>query len=192
MVFVNTRKITNTLLFKAMCFVWLLMKIISWRLWMPERLFPLVPFLEWTNQPEISFILFGFSLVCLVYFSFFTTNNIIIFLFLIFEISHLLLDQMRWQPWEYQFLLTTVFYLFFKKSENFKLLLLTLLAFTYILSGLHKFSAGFLASSWSNIILKRIFRIPFEWRSNNILFYFGYIIPIIEVSLGLLLLKLKK
>jgi hypothetical protein len=167
------------------------MKLISWKVWTQDRLFPLVPFWQWTQSKEVTWVLFGLSVGLLLFFSFLKPKIILIVLLLISEIGQLLLDQMRCQPWEYQFLLTTLFFVSFRKSETFKLLLLLLLSFTYIYSGLHKFNTGFLESNWGNLILKNIFGIEMLWKQNDLLYYGGYLIPFFETVFGLLLLFLK-
>lgn len=185
------KKITNILFFKTMIFCWFLMKIISWKVWMPERILPTIPFFEWTTQPEFSYFLFGCSMFILGGLLFLKPNRILFFLFIFIELAQLLLDQNRWQPWEYQFLLTTIFFVFYGNAVDFKKLILLLLCSTYIFSGLQKFNLGFLESNWGNLILKRIFGIQQYWKTNDFLFYFGYSIPIIETTLGILLLVLK-
>lgn len=183
--------ISNVLFFKITCLCWFVMKLISWKVWSNDRLFPTMPFWEWTKSPEISWILFGVSMGILAYFSFSKPRIFLIVLFLISELGQLLLDQMRWQPWEYQFLLTTIFFISFKNKDNFKLLLILLLGCTYIFSGLHKFNQGFLESNWGNLILKNIFGIQALWKQHDWLFFLGYIIPIFETLFGILLLVLK-
>jgi hypothetical protein len=192
MIFIsNNSKHSNALFFKITVLAWLLMKIISWKVWIPNRLIPTVPFFEWTQIAEFSYGLFSLSLVLLIYFFISNPSNRFLFLFLWLEILQLLLDQNRWQPWEFQFLLTTIFYLNFKNSDTFKSLLLLLLSATYIFSGLHKFNLGFLESNWGNLILKNIFGIQNIWKSNDYIFYLGFMIPFIETTLGVLLLTLK-
>lgn len=192
MIFVSKNSThTNALFFKITVLAWLLMKIISWKVWTPNRLIPAVPFFEWTQIPEFSYSLFALSVGLLIYFLISNSSKYFLFLFLGIEILQLLLDQNRWQPWEFQFLLTTIFYLSFRNSVHFKSLLLLLLSATYIFSGLHKFNTGFLESNWGNLILKNIFGIQNIWKSNDYLFYLGFIIPIIETILGILLLTLK-
>lgn len=183
--------ISNVLFFQITCLCWFMMKIISWKVWTQDRLFPTMPFWEWTTSPEISWILYGISMGLLAYFSFFKPKSILIVLFLISELGQLLLDQMRWQPWEYQFLLITIFFISFRNAGNFKLLLFLLLGFTYIFSGLHKFNEGFLELVWGNLILKRFFGIQYLWKQHDWLFFLGYVIPITEALLGILLLVMK-
>ena len=113
--------------------------------------------------------------------------------FLIFESASCLLDYNRLQPWEYQYLLTFFIFIFSNNKKQLLKLVSFLICFTYIFSGIHKLNGGFIYSVWKNMILKKIFYFD-QLNHNLFVHYFGLIIPIIEISigLGLLILKQKK
>lgn len=60
-----------------------------------------------------------------------------------------------------------------------------ILASTYIFSGLHKLNGGFLYSIWEQMILKKFF--GFKISKNIIMHYSGLLLPIIEITAGVLL-----
>lgn len=91
---------------------------------------------------------------------------------------------MRWQPWEYQYLLTLIFFLFSKDRKQFLSLVGFLIAITYIFSGLHKFSGSFLYSFWDRIILNRLLDLPYSMIKNPFVHYSGLIFSVIEIFIG--------
>lgn len=105
------------------------------------------------------------------------------------EIILCLMDWMRWQPWQYQFLLT--FLLFFvarNDARQFLNLMALLLSATYIYSALHKFNPTFLGDVWHGFVLKG-FHI-----SGNLtrpVYYGGYMLGAVELAIGTGLLLAK-
>lgn len=182
------------LLIKTTAFFWIIAKIMSWKLWISDRLFPIIPPFNCSpNLPnEVHFILFLVSIFGLVSIVIFTPKKEIVLLVLITELASCFLDQMRWQPWEYQYLLLFLFYIFYKKNTNQLLELVTLLiGLTYIYSGLHKFNGGFLYSVWENMILKKFFNIENYYISKIWIHYAGLLLPFIETLIGISLLLIK-
>ena len=188
---VQNKHITNDLFFRIMCFFWLLIKAISWRVWTPHRDFPRIPWIEIPLNDTFHYVLFGLSCLFLVCSVILKIPKKIILFFLFVELLLLVLDQMRWQPWEYQFMLTTLFYLIYSFQNRFKHLLLLLFSATYIYSGLHKFNFGFVESNWGEMILSHVFGIKHWWKNNEALFLIGFGIPILELTLGICLLFFK-
>ncbi|MFC4740175.1 hypothetical protein ACFO3U_09235 [Flavobacterium ponti] len=176
---------------------WFITKIASYKLWISNRIFPLSPafdFLE--NIPNFIhlslFILFltGITLVFI-----FPNKKILFVGILLMEIFTCLLDQNRWQPYEYQFILTFVFFLFYHKNKKqflnyFAFLLLVI----YLNSGLHKLNGSFLYTVWENMILHRFFGFEHELIKNSGLHYFGLLLGLIEVlaALGLFFKQTQK
>lgn len=179
------------LLIKATAFFWIIAKLMSWKLWMSERLFPVIPPFNFSPHlsNDIHFTLFLVSLIGLISLVIFIPKKEIVFIVFVIELCSCLLDQMRWQPWEYQYLLIFSFYLFYKKNSNQFIELLTfLIGITYVYSGLHKFNGGFLYSIWENMILKTFFNIDKSIISNICIHYSGLLLPIFETTIGLNLL----
>lgn len=187
---------SKVLLIKITCGAWLIAKLFSWKLWTNDRVFPIVPIFESTpnfsNQTHFS--LYFLSLLGLIMIFFFTKNKIIISLFLSVEIISCALDLMRWQPWEYQYLLVFLFFLISKKNTHeFQNRFLILLIATYIFSGFHKCNGDFLYRVWDNMILRNIFNFSNLDVAHSGIHYFGLIFPFIEISIGFgLLFSLNK
>ena len=182
------------LLIKLTALFWLFAKIMSRKLWLSDRLFPIIPPFDFSpNLPnEFHFILFLVSIFGLVSIVIFTQKKELVLLVLITELASCFLDQMRWQPWEYQYLLLFLFYIFYKKNTNQLLELVTLLiGLTYIFSGLHKFNGGFLYSVWENMILKKFLNIENYYISKIWIHYAGLLLPFIETLIGISILLIK-
>jgi len=181
----------HALVLKCTSAFWFLMKLMSWKVWTANRIFPTLPFYEWTLKKEVHVILFMFSLVLLVMLLAFPIKKWIIALLIVSEMASLSLDYMRWQPWEYQFLITFILYLFFKNKHYFIYVFLLLLASIYFYSGLHKLNAAFLNQTWKNVFLKPIFNISDDYFTNRWIYYSGYLLALFEIALGLGLIFLK-
>jgi hypothetical protein len=182
------------LLIKLTALFWIIAKLMSWKLWLSDRLLPIIPPFDFSpNLPnEVHFILFLVSIFGLVSIVIFSPKKEIVLLVLITELASCFLDQMRWQPWEYQYLLLFLFYIFYKKNTNQLLELVTLLiGLTYIYSGLHKFNGGFLYSVWENMILKKFFNIENYYISKIWIHYAGLLLPFIETLIGISLLLIQ-
>jgi hypothetical protein len=182
------------ILIKITAFFWITSKIMSCKLWLSDRLFPIIPPFEFSpNLPNtIHFTLFVISIIGLVSILIFNPRKEFVWMVLILEIASCFLDQMRWQPWEYQYLLLFIFFLFYKKNTNQFLELISLLiGVTYIYSGLHKFNGGFLYSVWEKMILKDFFHIEKSCVLKLWVHYAGLFLPLIETLIGFCLL-LKK
>lgn len=171
----------------------LLAKIISCKLWLMDRTFPVIPALNFLNNiPNWAHTsLYFLSIVTLLFLVIKPSNwnalPIIIFL----EIASCLLDQNRWQPWEYQYI-----FMFFilmvnrKNKENIPTLFLMVLCSTYFYSGFQKMNIHFINSLWRDSILRDFFHLNPVYSSQKNILRLGYIIPISELTLGLgLLLK---
>ncbi len=109
------------------------------------------------------------------------------------EFFSCLLDQMRWQPWEYQFLLTFLFFVVYqKKHENFIKTIAILIIATYVFSGIHKINPAFLHNIWDRMMLQKAFHFSAATTSNRTIHFFGLIIPTIEILIGFGLFFKKK
>lgn len=187
----------TNLILKITSVFWIFTKLFSYNLWHTERLFPLIPpfdFLE--NIPNfIHLALFFLALIGIAFIGFFPKNKFILGITIIVELTSCLLDQNRWQPWEYQYLLTFLFHFFyFKNQKQFVNYFSFLLIVIYLNSGLHKLNGSFLYVVWEKMILIKFFGLNFNQINNAYIHFAGLALGLIEVlsALGCLFYKNKK
>lgn len=166
-------------------------------MWTACRLFPTAPVFESLDQipPAIHIILLVLSLLCIAMLLFSGKNKFIMTGLLIVEICSCLLDQNRWQPYEYQCLFIIFIFLANSNKPKAILTLFTLiLASTYFYSGLGKLNGGFLHSIWVQIILKSFLKVPSNITANHYLYNAGYLLGLFELvaGIGLIFSKTKK
>jgi len=178
------------------CLFWIFTKFFSYNLWHADRLYPLVPpfhFLD--NVPNFIHLglfwmaILGLSLII------FKPNKYLIFFTLVVEFCSCLLDQNRWQPYEYQFFITLLFLFCYRNNyKQFINYFSFLLAIIYLNSGLHKLSGAFLYNIWERIILHNFFGFKYETINNIFIHYSGLLLGFIEVfcAFGLLFFAKKK
>ncbi|MFN2621530.1 MAG: hypothetical protein ABR611_01680 [Chthoniobacterales bacterium] len=134
--------------------------LLSWKLWVSSRLFPLVPISN--HLPAIPYPLdyIGFVslLVLLAVISFFTRSRTLILVFLGLAGALALWDQMRWQPWFYQylFMLAAVGLLKRRQTEtpnNHAALdaCRLIVASTYFWTGFQKLNVTFVRETWPDM-----------------------------------------
>ncbi|PDS22544.1 hypothetical protein [Flavobacterium branchiophilum] len=169
---------------------WLIAKIGTFKLWTADRLLPLVPpfaFLE--NIPNSVHLFLYIVVLCHLFFTLINTNcRWIYFSTIFFEILSCALDQNRWQPYIYQYILIFLFAgIFFKKNIKFINLLQFLLIVIYFNSGLHKLNSGFLYNVWQNMILHRFIGLDYTTIQSPWLYQSGYILGLIETFAGIAL-----
>jgi len=185
-----------TTLIRITAVAWFFAKIMSWKLWLADRIFPIVAPIDCldtiSSHWHLSLMLLSFCFLFIVVI--YPEKKIFIGCLLGAELLSCALDQLRWQPWEYQYLLTIFFFLLFKTDKSFIKSLSLLLIATYIFSGLFKCNEGFLHSIWDNMILRKLFGFSDEIIGNSILHFSGFLLPMIEIvsGLGLLFAKNKK
>jgi hypothetical protein len=102
-----------------------------------------------------------------------------------FEIFLMSMDQMRWQPTLFQFLITL--WIAIIEPKEFKLYFFSLLSLTYVFSGLHKLNLGFINFIWGKFFLVDFFGIPTEISFHPVVKSIGFIFPVIEILSGVLL-----
>jgi hypothetical protein len=96
---------------------------------------------------------------------------------------------MRWQPWEYQYILIFLFFILSKNKKQFIQLTSLLFVATYFYSGLNKLNGGFLTSTWEHLILIKTFGISLKFIQNNLwIHYLGTLLALFEIFFGLGLL----
>lgn len=184
-------------LLRTIFIFWLIAKLISYKVWLADRFFPMVPTFDFLEELPSDFhlVLFVASLILLVFLFIFPKNKILLFSLLGIEILACSLDVTRWQPWEYQYLFMIFIFLINRNNKKkFFSAIVFLLSMIYILSGMHKFNGAFLYSTWEQMILDNFLNFPSTIIENIFVHYFGLLLPLIEFScgLGLLFLKNKK
>lgn len=197
-----TQSITNTsnakasLAMRLVCLFWIAAKLIGWRVWLKERLFPVAPVFEWCDWPAaMHYILFVCSLgaIALLFFKPFSKTMLIALV--IVELLSCIADQNRWQPWQYQYLFTAVICLInFKEAKKTIGCIAFVMAATYLYSGIGKLNEGYLVLVWDNIFLKKIFKLSEAAYQANSIHYLGYATAVTEifVAIGLFFAKTKK
>lgn len=177
--------------------MWIFTKIICYKLWISDRLFPLIPVFDFLNEVPNSahFFLFVSSCIFIALIPFYTKKHILVAIALTLEFSSCLLDQNRWMPWNYQFFITIALVVFNNKNSNqFLNFFSFLLASTYIFSGLHKLNGGFLYNVWERMILRNFFEFNYSQINQIWIHYSGLGLGLIELiaGTGIIFLKNKK
>ena len=163
----------------------------SWRLWLPYRVFPQVPVIALGSSLQIAlFVLFFVIAVALL---FKPLNSFLLLGFMITEIITLLGDEMRWMPWAYQFLFILLAILINKKNPRFAInSIILILSSSYLFSGLQKINGNFLYYIWQRLIMIRFFRLPPAVYRNRTMYWAGLSIPLFEIASAILILLPKQ
>jgi len=175
---------------KATCFFWLIAKLISWKVWLADRLFPLVPPVSFLEAPGwLHLLFFVTSLALLLFLVVKPATKITLSSLLIVDLAACLFDQTRWQPWEYQYLLTiTLFIVCFKRKDLLIAGLAFILIATYFYSGLSKINSGFTFNIWYKMIVTRWLHVPHSIASGHWIIGSGYLLAVIETGAACLLM----
>jgi len=177
------------LLLRITCGFWLFTKVFSWKVWVTERLFPLAPVTDYLyNIPAwVHVLLLGSSLLLLAVLVIKPSFKALLPILLISELLSCLLDQNRWQPWEYQFIITVFIFIINKNNyAHIKYMIAFLLAATYLYSGLQKMNEGFLYVVWDKMILH--YFLHRSYQHSLFVHYSGYVLAITEALGGFCLL----
>lgn len=166
---------------------WITFKLMSINLWWSwQRTFPELPLKEYlSNIPSrasdgLAILSLSLLIVALI-----NPKRIILILIFGLEIFLMSLDQMRWQPTIFQFMVTIA--IGFSQPKHFKFYLLFLLSVTYIFSGLHKLNLGFVNFLWGKFILIDFLGIAPEIAFHRGVKAIGLALPLIEIIAGLFL-----
>jgi hypothetical protein len=165
--------------------------IVSWKLWISSRLFPLSPvgnFLPTLPAP-IDYIWFLSLLGLLLAIVLKTRSRKLILTFVVLAGLLSLFDQTRWQPWFYQFIFMLLALGLFAwkrpdpKNNSVALNACRLIiACTYFWSGLQKLNVTFIRETWpdtASYVLQFLPHVP-SW--------VFLIIPLVEIAIGIGLL----
>lgn len=165
--------------------------IISWRLWLSDRDYPLTPVFSWLPSipsPIDALLPAGLCLLLITHL-FVKNKQPLILLSLVIVIILALFDQSRWQPWFYQYSVMLFSLLFVKDEKNDNLTTEALnisrliIICIYIWSGLHKFNSYFYDEIIPWMIDGIIPNVP-----SGIISFIAHSIPFIEIAIGILLL----
>ena len=153
------------------------------KIWLSDRLFPLVPYFEQLPVPNLvgDVVLIAIFFLAYVFFVFrpnwkYGLPVVIIYIF------WALLDQNRLQPFYFEIILVVFALTEFKDSpRRVRQCILLILIATYFWSGLHKINTLFF-EFWAKGLEKRIPFVPLILRE-----IFTYAVPFLECSFGVLL-----
>jgi hypothetical protein len=164
--------------------------IISWRLWLSDRDYPLTPVFSWLPgipSPIDALLPAGLCLLLITHL-FVKNKQPLILASLIVVIVLALFDQSRWQPWFYQYSLMLFSLLSIKDEKNdisatdvlniSRLIIICI----YVWSGLHKFNSYFYDEITPWMIDGVIPNFP-----SGIVSMIAHSIPFIEIAIGILL-----
>ena len=181
---------------RLICFSWLIAKAISWKVWLADRLFPVVPPFNFLFVPSaIHLVLFIFSILTLFALLIFPVKRILQVSVILIEVLSCSLDQNRWQPWEYQYIFIILALIINYKSEKNALSVIAFIfVSTYFFSGVGKMNPVFSQSVMHKMMLLGIFHPGNSILYNGAIFHAGYFSGTIEIllSLGLLFQRTKK
>lgn len=179
-----------SLLIRALAFFWCVTKIWSYKTWVTDRLYPVIPPVDFLKYvPDFMHVFFfGFSVAALLAVLFVKVNRLLLISLFLSELLSCSLDTVRWQPWEYMYLCFLLIVIInFRRPKHIIMLGHLFLVSVYFFSGLHKLSRGFLSSIWINMVLTDFFGLSMEIILKYKLYFIGLLIPIAEIFLAVLL-----
>ena len=166
--------------------------LLSPKLWVSSRFYPLIPVFH--GLPRIpyplDYICYGVVLFLLAAIAFVPRPRLYIFALVAFLAAYSLLDQTRWQPWAYQYwLMLLALGCFSWKPDDIRgrqdavNICRLIMGCTYVYSGLQKLNSKFVAEGFPWVLGTLHLHIPVAYLN-----HLGWIVPFIEVSIGLCLL----
>lgn len=179
--------IKNKMVTRVVGIFWIIAKIISCKVWLADRIFPVVPPFNFLFVSSIVHtILFIVSLIALSLLVLFPSKRIIWVLVIIVELGSCILDQNRWQPWEFEYIFILIVYMINSKSEkNAASMIAFIFISIYFFSGISKMNYSFSQNLRYEIMRSGSFHevrsIVFTW----FLFHSGYLLGLIETLLGI-------
>jgi len=168
---------------KCICIFWLVTKLITYKLWTANRLFPTVPVADvlYHIPPATHLILFYLSLLCLSLFTVTGNRKVAIGLFFL-EIATCLLDQNRWQPEIYLFIFLLFCYITINDEKKLLVCWQIIMVSSYFFSGWFKLHPLFISNVWQRDILQKLFHFQ---TANHFIISLGYCIPAYEMLAGI-------
>jgi len=183
---VITYSFRPSLIIRLITACWLITKLICYKLWLADRLFPLVPVHDsLLNVPNYVHIFFlAVTLLSLIALLVFPAKRWLAIVIIVSEFASCLFDQNRWQPWEYQFLFMLLPFVFTRDENRLKTCWQVIAVGLYFFSGLSKLNQKFIMQGWNGMILR-------DWIGytihNTWMFRLGYLMPLIEMGAALAL-----
>ena len=169
--------------------------VLSWRLWISSRQFPLVPVIA--KLPAVpspfDYIWFALLFVLLAAICLKAQARLLVIIFLVLAGLLCLFDQMRWQPWfyEYDFMLAVLGFCAWKDPEttNNRAALnicALIIVSIYFWSGVQKLNASFINEIWPGMAEPMLRLLPAGLQ--NLTRRAALIIPLLEICIALGLL----
>lgn len=178
------------------CFFWIVAKAMSWKVWLADRIFPIIPPLDFLQAPAgIHLALFILSLLFLLGLFCIPTSRRLLVGVIIIEVLSCSLDQNRWQPWEYNYIfILLALVINYKKGDKAANVIAFILFCIYLFSGLGKMNYVFSSRVHYLIDNSAIIHLNKFRLYNFITFHMGFLMGFIEVVLavGLLFQKSKR
>lgn len=178
---------------KGIALFWMVMKLISLRLWLGDRNYPLVPLVDMPSWLHI--LLLSLFFVSALYILIKPGNKYAMMFLVVTEMITLAGDQNRLQPWHYQFIFMFIAILLNQGSRQKAVQGIVLITISiYFFSGLQKLNPHFIQTIWSVHILQTFFDLPGYVAHNPLVAGAGYLVPVMEIAggLGLLFSKTMK
>jgi hypothetical protein len=172
------------LLRKTTLFFFLAGIVLSFKLWISDRSFPMAPvFSSFTFlKSPVDHIFISLLILALGINFFRWKNSINLFAILILFVL-LLQDQNRWHPWVYIYFLFLIIFSLPQKPGNSPLLYFRIIITgVYAWSGIHKLNANFIDSTFNSVLTA--FSGISDKQTINDLEPLGYLIPVIEISIA--------
>jgi hypothetical protein len=156
------------------------------KLWMEDRLFPLVPVFDWLNLPALVHTgMYGGMFVCLGVLMWRPMTVWAAACLVALWFGLVLQDQMRLQPWAYQYVLMLVPLFWRDKREMLRVARMVIIA-VYFWGGVHKFGAQFTSFYQGTLIAPWLTEEGGAFQ--DLLRSAGGLIPWIETAMALLLI----
>jgi hypothetical protein len=173
--------------------------LLSRRVWLIERSFPLAPVADWLPavRPPVDWVVYVLLLALLAAIALLPRPRWLFLPFVAIAAAWCLWDQSRWQPWVYQYLFMLAALAFAsgrRDSGRAELALNScrvIVAFTYVYSGLQKLNATFFEETAVWLLEPIVGREP--GRLGSLILSARVVIPFVEttVGVGLLLNQLR-
>jgi hypothetical protein len=178
---------TQTAIFRITIFFLLTGVLMSYRLWVTDRNFPLLPLLEVPQIPALAgYIIFATVLLILLI-SFFKQIRFLVIVLVILLIFMIIQDQARLQPWVYHYFLFFIPFCFRRKDDSLSYFQFIMIGI-YLWGGINKMNPYFTDHVFPEFVYGL---------TNYHLQLFkeaGYLIPVLEVAIaiGLFFTKTRK
>jgi len=172
-------------LLRLVILTWIITKFICYPLWMGDRDFFIVPVHDILLQLPAYWhaMLFWGSLVFMAAVVIFPRKKLVAVI-VILEFLSCMLDQNRWQPWEYQFIFMLAAYICIKGEEHLYTAWQIILIGLYFFSGLSKLNSAFIQDVWNSLLLRNWLGI---YTTDAFMFRLGYALPLAEMAAAILL-----